>query len=86
MNSTVTLAYAFGGVMLYLLIWYFYKPLKWLMRIVVRSAFGCVGLMLFNLLSGITGMTIGVNLVTAFITGTLGIPGLGLLLILQKMV
>jgi len=85
MNSTVTLAYAFGGVMLYLLIWYFYKPLKWLMRIVVRSAFGCVGLMLFNLLSGITGMTIGVNLVTAFITGTLGIPGLGLLLILQKM-
>lgn len=86
MNSTVTLAYAFGGVMLYLLIWYFYRPLKWLMKIVVKSAVGCVGLMLFNLLSGITGMTIGVNLVTAFITGTLGIPGLGLLLILQKMI
>jgi len=86
MNSTAILAYAFGGVMLYLLIWYFYKPLKWLMKVVVKAAFGCVGLLLFNLFSGITGMTVGVNLVTAFVTGVLGVPGLGLLLILQKMI
>ncbi len=84
MDSTAALAYAFGGVMLYLVLWFFYKPLKWIMGIVVRSAMGCVGLMLFNLLSAITGMTIGVNLVTAFVAGMLGLPGIGLLLILQN--
>ncbi len=84
MASTTILAYSFGGVMLYLLMWYFYKPLKYFMNIVVKSAFGCLGLLLFNLLSGITGVTVGVNLITAFIVGVLGLPGLGLLLVLQN--
>ena len=86
MYSTSTLAYAFGGVMLYLGIWCFYRPLKWLMRIVLKSALGCIGLLLFNMLSGITGLSIGVNLVTAFAAGMLGLPGLGLLIVLQKMI
>ncbi len=86
METTTMAAYLFGGVVLYLIIWYFYKPLKWLMRLAVKSACGCIGLILFNLLSGVTGMTLGVNLVTSFVAGVLGLPGLGLLILLKNMI
>jgi inhibitor of the pro-sigma K processing machinery len=85
-NTASMAAYLFGGVMLYLVIWYFYRPLKWLMRLAVKSALGCVGLVLFNLLSGFTGITLGVNLVTSFAVGMLGLPGLGLLILLKNMI
>ena len=86
MEASTTLAYLFGGVMLYTIIWIFYKPLKGLMHLAVRSAIGCGVLVVFNLLTGITHISLGVNLITAFITGVLGVPGLAMMIILKQMI
>ena len=80
---SATVAYLFGGVMLYMFLWYFYKPLKWVAGIAFKTVCGGVGLILFNLLSDVTGVSLGINPVTAFTTGVLGVPGIILLTVLK---
>ena len=48
-------------------------------RLAVRSSVGLAALALLNQI----GLGLGVNLVNALILGVLGVPGLGLLLMLQ---
>ena len=50
-----------------------------LLRLAVRSSVGLAALALLNQI----GLGLGVNLVNALILGVLGVPGLGLLLMLQ---
>lgn len=54
-------------------------PLGRLLRLAVRSSVGLAALALLNQI----GLGLGVNLVNALILGVLGVPGLGLLLMLQ---
>lgn len=86
MDFNTIIAYAFGAVILYILIWIFYKPLKVFMKYVGKAAIGCISILVFNFLLGFLGLNIGVNLVTSFVVGILGLPGICLLLFLQKMV
>ena len=57
----------------------FHRPLGCLLRLAVRSSVGLAALALLNQI----GLGLGVNLVNALILGVLGVPGLGLLLMLQ---
>lgn len=59
------------------------RPLGLLLRLLVRSALGLGGIWLFNLAGGLIGVQVGMNLFTALAMGLLGLPGLGLLLLLQ---
>jgi inhibitor of the pro-sigma K processing machinery len=52
-------------------------------RLFARSAAGLALLWLFNLVGGLAGMHIGLNLLTGLIVGALGLPGFGLILLLQ---
>ena len=52
-------------------------------RLLARSAGGMALLWLFNLLADPVGMHIGLNLLTGLTVGVLGLPGLGLILLLQ---
>ena len=54
-----------------------HRPLGRLLRLAVRSSVGLAALALLNQIG------LGVNLVNALILGVLGVPGLGLLLMLQ---
>ena len=56
-----------------------HRPLGRLLRLAVRSSVGLAALALLNQI----GLGLGVNLVNALILGVLGVPGLGLLLMLQ---
>ena len=56
-----------------------HRPLGRLLRLAVRSSMGLAALALLNQI----GLGLGVNLVNALILGVLGVPGLGLLLMLQ---
>ncbi len=61
---------------------------KWLwrgLRLLGRTAIGGLLLALLAQLSGLTGLTLGVNLVNALELGALGVPGFGLLCVLQLM-
>lgn len=60
------------------------KPLKWLWFGILYTAVGAIALFLLNWVGGQWGFHLPINPVTAFITGTLGVPGL-LCLVLVKL-
>ena len=61
----------------------FHRPLRRLFRLVLRSSVGLAVLALFSPFSSLIGVNLGVNLVNALVLGVLGVPGFGLLLMLQ---
>ena len=59
------------------------RPLAALLRLLLRSSFGFAVLALFARLEPFIGISLGVNPVNALVLGLLGVPGFGLLLMLQ---
>ena len=59
------------------------RPAARLLRLLLRSSVGLAALALFSQVSGFLGVSLGVNLVNALVLGVLGVPGFGLLLLLQ---
>lgn len=59
------------------------RPLAAAARLAARSLAGLGGIWLFNLAGGLIGVQVGVNLISALTVGLLGLPGFGLLLLLQ---
>lgn len=56
------------------------KPLRWLLRLLGRTAVGLAGLFAFSHIGSLFGVTLGVNLINALTMALLGLPGFGLLL------
>ena len=52
-------------------------------KLLARSALGMALLWLFNLAAGPAGLHVGLNFLTGLAVGLLGLPGLGMLLLLQ---
>ena len=59
------------------------KPLKMVLRVVPNSALGFGALWLLNATAAVTGISLGLNLFNALTIGVLGVPGLGLLLLVK---
>lgn len=57
-----------------------------LLRLVLRTAVGVGVLALLSRVGGAVGLGLGVNLTNALVLGTLGAPGLGLLMMLNWLV
>ncbi len=68
-----------GLVLLYLIL----KLFKWPLKILLNGIFGVVLLYIVNLVGAMFNFHIGINLVTALIAGTLGIPGVAALIIFK---
>lgn len=58
-------------------------PLRLGWKLLVNGLCGLLSLWLVNLTAGLTGFSIPINPITALIAGSLGIPGLALLGLLQ---
>ena len=58
-------------------------PLRLAGRAAVNTLLGLGALLLLNVLSPLTGLSLGLNLFNALVVGILGVPGLGLLLLVQ---
>lgn len=61
----------------------FAAPLKLALKVLLNSALGFGAVWLLNLTTAVTGLSLGLNLFNAVIIGILGIPGFGLLLLVQ---
>ena len=61
----------------------FKAPLKLALQVLGNTLLGFGALLLLNLTSAVTGVALGVNLLNALVIGVLGVPGLGLLVLLQ---
>ena len=77
------LAFIMGIAILVLLTKLFFKPLKWLVRLIINGVAGGLMLLLLNYFGGFAGISIGINVVTCLTAGVLGVPGVALLLVLQ---
>ena len=77
---------ALGLVILFLavaIVKLFSAPLKIALRVALNSALGFGAVWLLKLTTAVTGLSLGLNLFNAVTIGILGIPGLGLLLLMQ---
>ena len=61
----------------------FKTPLKLAMQVLLNTLLGFGALFLLNLTQALTGISLGVNLLNDLVIGILGVPGLGLLLLVQ---
>ena len=78
-------AWGLAVLMLCTVLLLFRRPLAQLIRLLLRSSAGLAALALFSQIGHLTGVTLGVNWVNALVLGLLGVPGFGLLLLLQWM-
>ena len=61
----------------------FPRPVKWILKLLARSAVGLGFLALWSQSGLAAGLALGVNAFNALTLGLLGIPGLGLLFLLK---
>ena len=61
----------------------FATPLKLAMKVAFNSALGFGAVWLLNLTTSVTGLSLGLNWFNALLIGILGLPGFGLLLLVQ---
>lgn len=73
----------FGGLILLFALVVLRRPLRWLGKVLLRSAAGLAALFALSQVGGVLGITLGVNVVNALVIGLLGVPGFGLLLLMN---
>ncbi len=71
----VFVVFAFGKALL--------LPLKVIFRLVINGVLGGIALIIINLVGAPFGFTLSLNIASALIAGTLGLPGVILLVILK---
>lgn len=72
-------------LLLCLLIRLMVLPIRWGWKILLNSACGFLCLWLLNAISGFTGLWFPINAVTVITAGFLGLPGIGLLAVIQAL-
>ncbi len=82
-NYTVILAYTVGIIILFILGRVLLVPMKVVIKLVYNALLGAIALIALNFAGGLVGFHITFNIITAFIVGTLGVPGLILLILLE---
>lgn len=61
----------------------FAAPLKLALKVAFNSVLGFGAVWLLNLTTSVTGLSLGLNWFNAIVIGILGLPGFGLLLLVQ---
>lgn len=82
----IILAYTAGIMIIFMTSWIFFKPLKFIGKIILNSLIGALVLILFNYFGQYTGVHIGVNEFTALFVGLLGLPGFIALLLVKLLI
>jgi len=85
MDVNVLLAYAFGLLLIYLLVKLLLVPFRYLFTLVVNGIVGGLILWGLNLVGGFFGLHIAINPFTALTAGFLGVPGVILLIVLTRL-
>lgn len=82
---SVIAAYITGIILLYILGRVFLVPMKIILKLIYNAILGGIVLLAINFIGGMIGFHIAFNIVSAFIAGTLGVPGVVLLVVLKLM-
>ncbi len=79
----VILAYTVGIILLFILGRLLLVPLKVVLKLLYNALLGAISILAVNFIGGLFGFHIAFNIYTAFIVGTLGVPGLVFIVILK---
>lgn len=71
-----------GLFFLYLFCWFFLRPLKWLLKLLISCLIGGAAIVLLNLVFGGLGWHVPLNPLTAVISGVMSAPGLVMIYVL----
>ena len=63
------------AIALYVLVKILTAPIKWIFKLLLNAVTGFLLLFVANLISGFFNFAVPVNLITCFIAGVFGIPG-----------
>ena len=74
---------AIPALLSFILIRLLFVPMKWVLRLALHGLCGLLCLWLLNSASGFTGLFLPINAVTVLLAGTLGMPGLVLIALLE---
>ncbi|RQD73252.1 MAG: pro-sigmaK processing inhibitor BofA [Candidatus Syntrophonatronum acetioxidans] len=77
-------AFAFAVLLIYLIGRLLVVPVKMIAKLLGNALAGGLLLLVFNLIGSPLGINLGVNIITALIVGMLGIPGLVMLVLIQR--
>ncbi len=77
------LAYVVGIVFLFILGRLLLIPAKLLLKLLYNALLGAVAIIAVNLVGGLFGFHIGLNIISAFIVGLMGLPGFILIVVLK---
>jgi len=80
---SVILAYAAGILFLFLIGKLLYIPGKILLKLLYNALLGAIVIIVVNLVGGLFSFHIALNIVSAFIVGLMGVPGLILIVALK---
>ncbi len=80
-NSVIITMLIVCGVLTVLIV--LAEPLKKVIKVIINSAIGAAAIFCINLISGIVGLKVGINIATALAAGILGLPGIAALYIMQ---
>ena len=64
----------------------FIVPIKKILKLVVNSILGGITIFLINLIGGVFGFHIGLNIFTSILVGVLGLPGVVCLIIIRLLI
>ena len=79
----LVLAFGIGLALLWVISYLLLVPMRFLWRLMAGSILGALALMVLNIFGKIMGFSLALNPFTAMAVGFLGLPGVGLILVLQ---
>jgi inhibitor of the pro-sigma K processing machinery len=82
----VVLAYSAGIMFIFMLAWILVLPFKIVGKFLLNAVLGGLLIIVFNFFGKVTGVSIGLNEVTALTVGILGIPGFIAILIIKLII
>jgi len=82
----IMLAYGFGILVLYILGYLFFVPLKFLIKLIINSVLGGLFILVVNWIGAFWDIFIPLNIFSAVMVGILGLPGAALLLIFNSFI
>ena len=86
MNDLVIAAYVAVGILLpWILCRIFAKPIRLILKLLLNSVLGLISLFIFNYLGSFIGVELNVGWISALVCGTLGIPGMILLILIENL-
>lgn len=86
MDVPLIMVYTFSAFIIYVLAYILYVPLKYAMRLLTSILVGGALLWITNLLGSRLGFAVAINPITALVSGTLGLPGVVLLVVLKDFI